>query len=373
MKEVLEYSLDELKSLSDNELKILLDESKMKESLFNTKQLVNKRLMNALYGALGNAAFPLFNESMAAAITGNGRFFIQNLARYFESALQKIHPSEKPYIIYGDTDSIYYHIEPQMEAIERKYPGSDIDFLVSKANEIEEKIMQPVIKEAIDSFCERLNAYNPKVIWAEREIIADSAVFVQKKKYFARVRDSEGVRYPSNEPYIKVMGLEIIKSSTPKWSQKKLKEAIPLFLDSTEADARSWVKDLRNSFSSNNLLDICSVSSVSNMTYTLGVDKGIPIGARAALIHNKYIVDKGLLNKYDKIQPGDKTKRLFLRPGNPFNSNIIAFTNDQFIEEIKDWIDYDEIFFKNFLTPLEMMADSLKWDLMKETESLDDW
>ena len=64
------------------------------------------------YGALANKGFPLFNEQMAAAITGNGRYFIRKKSNYIENKLQSLIPSEKPYIIYCDTDAAYYHIEP---------------------------------------------------------------------------------------------------------------------------------------------------------------------------------------------------------------------------------------------------------------------
>lgn len=372
MKDVLDYTEDELRSMSNDELKELQKEARMKESLFNIKQLVNKRLMNALYGALGNAAFPLFNEHMAAAITGNGRFFIQTLAKYFEEALQRIHPNKTPYLIYGDTDSIYYTIAPLMDKVYEAFPGKEIDFYVDKANEIEQKLLQPVIKKAVGDFCTKLNAYNPSVIWAEREIIADTAVFVAKKKYFARVRDSEGVRYPSDDPYIKVMGLELIKSSTPKWSQKKLKESIPIFLDSSEPDAKRWVNDSKTEFIKTDPADLASVSSVSNIDYNLKTDKGIPIGSRSALVFNNYIKEKDLVSRFEPIRAGDKTKRLFLTKNNPLNSNIVAFNNDEFISEIKDYIDYDETFFKTFLKPLEIMATALNWNLLNETDT-EDW
>ncbi len=105
MKEVLEYSEDELRSLSKSDLEILLKEAEDKESLYNTRQLVEKTLMNSLYGGLANRWMNLFNEDIAAAITGNGRYFIRKLADYVEDALQEMLPQEKEYITYGDTDS----------------------------------------------------------------------------------------------------------------------------------------------------------------------------------------------------------------------------------------------------------------------------
>lgn len=106
MKEVLEYTEEELRNLSVEELVKLSIEAAAGESLYNTRQLVEKTLINSLYGALANKYFPLANDKMAAAITGNGRYFIRKLANYIEEALQAIIPSEKAYIIYGDTDSV---------------------------------------------------------------------------------------------------------------------------------------------------------------------------------------------------------------------------------------------------------------------------
>ena len=105
MRDVLEYTEEELRSMNKEQLKQLLIEAGNKESLYNTRQLVEKTLINSLYGALANKWFPLFNEDMAAAITGNGRYSIQKSANYVEEGLQKLIKSPKPYIVYGDTDS----------------------------------------------------------------------------------------------------------------------------------------------------------------------------------------------------------------------------------------------------------------------------
>lgn len=103
--DVLKYTEEELKSLNKNQLNDLLIECENKETFYNTRQLVEKTLMNSLYGALANKYFLLFNESMAGAITGNGRYFIRKLANYIEEKLQSLYPSDNPYIIAGDTDS----------------------------------------------------------------------------------------------------------------------------------------------------------------------------------------------------------------------------------------------------------------------------
>lgn len=374
MKNVLTYTEEELRALPIEELNILLTLAADGESLYNTRQLVEKTMINSLYGAMANKWFPLFNELMAAAITGNGRFFIQKLAISIEDVLQKLLPQEKPYIIYGDTDSVYYHLEPFVEKYIQQNPGLPINDYVEFADKFEKKVIQPVIEKTIEEFAKQLNAYNKDKIGAEREIIADAAVFTAKKKYYARVRDSEGTRYPDDAPKIKVMGLEIIKSSTPPWSKKYLKEAIPHILDKDENDLRNWIKTIKNEFTTVNLNQIAGVGGVSRIDYKIG-EKGIPFGSRAAIMHNQYIKRNNLEDTYAPVQAGDKCKRIFLQTPNVFDTEIIGYTNDGFVKEIMkaNCVDYDTQFEKNFMKPLDLMVAPLDYDLRKETAELDDW
>jgi len=371
MKPVLDYTEEELRNLSSDDLHILLKEAEHGQSLYHTRQLFEKTMINSLYGAMANKWFPLFNEDMAAAITGNGRYFIQKLANYIEETLQKLLPQTKPYIVYGDTDSVYYHIEPFVAKYQEKNHGLSITEYVDWADSFEKKIIQPIIQKTIDDFSYELNAFNKSKIGAEREIIADSAVFTAKKKYYARVRDNEGTRYSEDKPKIKVMGLEIIKSSTPKWSQKYLKASIEIILDKDENDLRDWIRKIKQEFIQVNLNEISSVGGVSRLDYDLNKDT-VPIGSRAAIIHNMYISKNGLQDRYEPIQGGDKCKRLYLVEPNKFGSNIIAFTDDYFTEEI-DCVDYDTQFYKNFIKPLELMVEPLNYNLVKETETLEEW
>lgn len=377
-KEVLEYSREELESLSYDELSSLLKEAEFGESLWNTKQMTLKIQINSLYGALANSHFSLFNEQMAAAITGNGRYFIQKLSNYIEEKLQSILPSSKKYILYNDTDSAYYHIEPFMERYQEQNPNLEIGEYVTWADNFEKKVIQPVIEKCIQDFATELNAYNPSVIGAEREIIADTAVFSAKKKYYARVRDSEGTRYPDSDPKIKKMGLEVVKSSTPVWSISRLEQAIPKIFDGTESALKEWVNRLREDFKNAPLSDIAAVSSVKTVEYNPldldknGKPKSINIGTKSAMAHNNYVKTNNIQHKYNLIQSGDKTKRLFLSVPNKFQSNIVAFTNESFTDEL-DCVDYDTNFEKGFLNPLQIMIESLGWDLYKKTETLDEW
>lgn len=284
---------------------------------------------------------------------------------------------EKNHNFFGNNilihNSVYYQIEPFVEMFISNNPDKDIDFYVDWVDSFEKKVIQPVIERTIDDFATELNAYSKQSIGAEREIISDTSVFSAKKKYYARVRDSEGVRFPADAPYIKVMGLEIARSSTPKWAKKKLKEAIPHILDKDEDSLRNWISETKSEFIEANLNDIAQVGGVSRVDYDLHIDKAIPIGSRAALVHNNYVKKLGIENKFTTIQSGDKCKRLFLRTPNPMNSNIIAYISDEFAELVADYVDFDTQFEKGFLSALKIMVESLGYNLDKETSSLDDW
>jgi len=63
-----------------------------------------------------------------------------------------------------------------------------------------------------------VNAYAQKM-QMKREALADRGVWTAKKRYILNVYNNEGVQY--KEPQMKIMGLEMIKSSTPSAIREK--------------------------------------------------------------------------------------------------------------------------------------------------------
>ena len=102
---ILELSEEELSKYSIEDLEHFYDICQYNEEFYHTQQLVEKIMINSLYGAVGKEFFPLFNLEMARAITGNGRFLVKNTANMIEERLQELNPHSGKYILYGDTDS----------------------------------------------------------------------------------------------------------------------------------------------------------------------------------------------------------------------------------------------------------------------------
>ena len=331
----------------------------------DVNQLTFKILINSLYGACGNKHFILYNKEIAKAITGNSRFYINLMSKNINNFLCDLCGSGN-YIIYNDTDSVYVQVP---NVINEKLP-KDPQLATDIIDKFIETKIQPVINSSSQELGSIFNALDASRISAKREAIASSAVFVAKKRYFMKVIDSEGVRF--SEPYLKTMGIDIVRSSTPAFSKKYLKKSVNIILESTEEELKEWLKNIRSLYLDQNLMDIAKISSVSSSKYKLGVDKSIPINSRAFLVSNHYINSLNT-GEFQPLELGEKVRMLYLREPNPLKSNIFAFSNEKFANVFKDYIDWDTNFNKFFLKPLEIMTDPLNYNLHKETETLEEW
>ncbi|MCD6435448.1 MAG: hypothetical protein J7L15_03590 [Clostridiales bacterium] len=346
------------------------------EQLADTKQMTLKIMINSLYGALAQQYFSLFNESFAAAITMNGRFFIRFMSQKIEEKLQSMMPRDEPYDIYNDTDSDYFTIAP---FVEKYCKDKSLEDKIEFCDKFYAKIIDPVVEESIVEFSKMTNALYPEFIGAEREIIADSALFVAKKKYTARVRDNEGVRYDIDNPYIKVTGLEIQQGGTAGFAKKHLKEAIPIILDKSDQEIKTWFQNVKSVYLESHIIDKAKTIGVSKLkdpnwgNILNGRMCSPPFGSKACLATNKYLKENNLTEQFPLISPGEKVKILYLTKPNPLNADAFAFTDPRLAEMFGKYLDYDLNFEKYFLSPLENMIKVLNIDVTKNYQELDEW
>lgn len=359
--------------MSLEELQKLNNELSAEISYLDTFQMTLKILMNSLYGALANKWFALFNDEIAKAITANGRYFIRDMSSYLENALQQAIPRDKKYGIYNDTDAFVFSVEPFVHKFLEKNPDASISEIVDFCQTIEDKLITPKIQEFIDKYSNELNVFDKSLIGAEREVISDKCVFLAKKKYFMRVRDNEGKRYPEDSPSMKIQGLDIIKGGTPSYSKKYLMEAVPEILDSDEIAIREYIRERKGDYLQHELHEMCQMQGVSRIDYGLN-EKGVPQGSRCAITYNNYLKENDLEDTYSPINAGDRIKKVFLLEPNKFGSNVLGFVDNNFAKEIEPGIiDYDTMFEKGFLNMLKLMTGPIGWNITQETEVLDDW
>ena len=333
----------------------------------NNIQMAKKISLNSAYGAIGNQYFRYYKLANAEAITLSGQVSIRWIENKMNEKINKIlKTQEVDYVIASDTDSIYLNLGP---LVERVYEGREKtnQNVVGFLNKVCENEFEPFIEGAYETLARYLNAYEQKM-FMKRENIAERGIWTAKKRYILNVWDSEGVRY--DEPKLKMMGIEAVKSSTPAPCRKMIKDGLKLMMNGTEDDVIKFIDDARKKFKSLPPEDIAFPRTVSDVkkykASSTIYGKGTPIHARGALLFNHYIEKNNLTNKYSLIQNGEKIKFCYLKKPNIIHENVISFIQD-FPRELglDMYVDYDLQFEKSFLEPLKIILDSIGWNVEK--------
>ena len=336
-------------------------------SNLDNRQMAIKILLNSLYGALANKHFLYFSHGLAEGVTLTGQRAIKWAEATMNRELQKLLKTEDDYVIAIDTDSLYVNFGP---LVEKFNPANPISFL----DKICKEHFEPSIKKDYAKFFEVLNSYENRMMMA-REAIADVGIWTAKKRYILNVYDNEGVRY--NEPQLKIMGIEAVKSSTPEIVRNKFKEVFKLIVSSTESETQKFILDFRNQFKNLYPEDVAFPRRVSNITDWYDrrtiFKKSCPIHVRGALLHNYYLKQHKLENKYELITNGDRIKFVYLKLPNGIRQNVIAF-KDVLPKEFKlhNQIDYDLQFNKTFIEPLNLILNPIGWRA-EEIATLEDF
>ena len=333
----------------------------------NNIQMARKIQLNSAYGAIGNQYFRYYKLANAEAITLSGQVSIRWIENKMNEYINKLLSTDNvDYVIASDTDSIYLNMGP---LVDKFFASKSEDKLavVNILNSICEDKLEPFIDKSYQELADYVSAYDQKM-QMKRENIADRGIWTAKKRYILNVWDSEGVRY--DEPKLKVMGIESVKSSTPAPCRKMLKDAFNILMNGTEEDVIEYIDRCREEFKSLPPEDISFPRSVSDVRKyadrTTIYSKGTPIHVRGALLFNHQIKDKKLTNKYSLIQNGEKIKFCYLKEPNPLHENVISFIQD-FPKELNldKYVDYNLQFEKSFVEPLKTILDAIGWSVEK--------
>ena len=328
---------------------------------YNNFQMARKIQLNSLFGAMGNEYFRYYDTRIAEGITMAGQYIIRETAVALDTYLNKICETESDmYSFYSDTDSCYITMD---NLVQKFFPNKDYDKIISALDKIGTEKIEPTINKAMSSLAKYTNAYEEKIVF-KREAIADKGIWVAKKRYALNVYDNEGVRY--KEPKLKVMGLEIVRSSTPAPVRESLRGAVKMCLTADEKTLQSFVEKTWQEFSNMSPEQIAFPRGCNNLEkYHSSSDiytKGTPMHVRGSLMYNFILNDKNLEYKYEKIRDGDKVKFLYLKEPNHIGENCVAFNAKLPVEfDLHRYVDYETIFEKAFIDPLNTIANGIGW------------
>jgi len=321
-------------------------------------QYVFKIKLNSLYGALTNLYFRFYDLRMGESTTGTGRMILKHQCRKVAEVLDGNYNIDFPLyatiddameagytkreanevalngtkfngkfqtesVIYGDTDSTYFLTH-----------GETVEEAILFANAIAEKV-----NSSYPEFVRARFLCQPgfdDYIKANREIVSDRGIFVDKKRYILHIVDKEGKTVDD----MKVMGLDTKKTTLPTAVSKKLNGFIERFLkgETWEELSRDIVKYKDELKSSKDIMDIGlpkGVNKVDEATAEYERDSTCRLsgGASAAIHYNM------CLKEYDdkvsmEIVSGTKIKVFHLvQPRGRFKT--IAIPTD--IEIVPQW------------------------------------
>ena len=333
----------------------------------NNIQMAKKISLNSAYGAIGNQYFRYYKLANAEAITLSGQVSIRWIENKMNNYLNKILKTEdEDYVIASDTDSIYLNLGPLVDVV-YKDREKNAESIVSFIDKICNEKFEPFIDNSYKELAEYVNAYD-QMMFMKRENIAERGIWTAKKRYILNVWDSEGVRY--EEPNLKMMGIEAVKSSTPAPCRTMIKNGLKIMMNGTEEEVIDYIDDCRAKFKTLPAEEIAFPRTVSNVKkYDSKTDiyiKGTPIHARGALLFNYYIQKNKLNRKYSLIGNGEKIKFIYLKKPNIIQENVISFIQD-FPKELNldKYIDYELQFEKSFVEPLKAILDAIGWNVEK--------
>ncbi len=359
-----------LKSKQDYENET--DESKKREiknlvARYDNLQLAKKVSLNSAYGALGSQYFRFYDLRMALGVTTAGQLSIRWIEKALNGYLNKLlKTNNEDYVIASDTDSIYLRLGELVNTVYKD--KSNPDAIISFMDKVCEQKIQPFIDKSYQDLAAYVHAYSQKM-QMKREGLSDKGIWTAKKRYILNVYNNEGVQY--KEPQIKVMGLEMVKSSTPAAIREKMKEVIQLMMKGTETDVQEFILNFREQFKKLPPEDISFPRGLNGLTeYSDSVmmyKKGTPIHVRGAILYNHYLKQYDLVKKYPLIQEGEKLKFTYLKVPNHFKEDVISYPGRLPKEfNLADYIDYETQFNKAFVEPVKVILDCLSWQVEKQ-------
>ena len=344
-------------------------ELKKKISAYNNQQLVRKVNLNSAYGALGSAYFRFYDTDLAEAVTKSGQLIIRWVGKAVNDYLNTTFKTDEDYIIASDTDSIYVRMSAAVRAFQKVFPNANTEGIINMLDRFCEQKIQVVINKAFAELADYMHVAIPCLTMV-RESIADKGVWTAKKRYILNVYDSEGVRYA--KPKLKIMGIEAIKSSTPAICRDMIKHAMSLFMTQSQEDVWKYIEECRTKFVGASFEDIAFPRSVNGLTKYARMDKSIPIHVKGALAFNDALHTTGLTKEYEPVHEGEKVRYCYLRVPNAFHTHVMSAPEGCPPEwKIEKWVDYDTMFEKSLVEPLEAILSCAGWSTEKQASLFD--
>jgi len=229
---------------------------------------VRKIQLNSLYGAILNPGCRFEDRRLGQSVTLNGRQVVKHMAGTINELFHGTYDHVGDAIIYGDTDSCFFSAYPALkkDVAEGKIPWTK-DTVVQLYDQVAEEINASFPDFMYRTF--HVPHSKGEIIRNGRELVAETGLFITKKRYAVLTYDKEGKRKDVNGSpgETKVKGLDLRRADTPEFMQQFLQRVLMMVLtNSTEKDVIGAVDKFRADFRSKNAWQIGTPKRVNNLT-----------------------------------------------------------------------------------------------------------
>jgi DNA polymerase elongation subunit (family B) len=218
---------------------------------WDKRQLVKKINLNSLYGAILNPGCRFFDKRIGQSTTLTGRTIVKHMSAEANKVITGTYDHVGEAVIYGDTDSVYFSAWP---ILKDDVEAGKVPWDTEKAISLYDQVSEAVDSTFVDMMGKAFHCPKSRsdVIAAGREIVAESGLYITKKRYAALVVDNEGFRtdVDGKPGKVKAMGLDLRRSDTPVFMQEFLSELLLMVLtDKPREDVLERITVFRKEFS----------------------------------------------------------------------------------------------------------------------------
>jgi DNA polymerase elongation subunit (family B) len=344
---------------------------------YGKRQLVQKILLNSMYGVLGLVAFRFYDIDNAEAVTITGQTVIKKTAEMANLKYQKELGTKDDYNVYIDTDSIYMMAEPLVKHRYPEYKTFDQTRMASEVNTIAEET-QSFLNSFYNLLAERFFCI-PKEkhrFEIKKEYISKAGFWVAKKRYAQWMILKNGI--PCDK--LDVKGLDVVRSSFPKAFQEFMAKMLKdILMGKTNEEINESLLEFKKSIYTLPINKIAKGGAIKELSkYDKGkwrkdsglaianFEKGTPAHVKAGIAYNRLLKFFECPFKHEPIRDGEKVKWVYLK-SNPLGIDTLAFKdyNDpkDVLDFINKYIDRDEIYKAELENKLNDFFGALKWEM----------
>ena len=219
-------------------------------AFWDKRQLVKKINLNSLYGAILNPGCRFFDKRIGQSTTLTGRTIVKHMSAEVNKVITGVYDHVGEAVIYGDTDSVYFSAYPTLK---KEIDSGNIPWSKDNVITLYDQVAEAANATFIDFMGKAFHCPKSRsdVIAAGREIVAESGLYITKKRYAALVYDVEGFRsdVDGKPGKVKAMGLDLRWSDTPVFMQEFLSEILLMVLTGkTESEVLDRITKFRQEF-----------------------------------------------------------------------------------------------------------------------------